>query len=514
MKVKLAMILDKLNGCKYEYFPSSENKQNAFTSVRLLNGNTQNYRADVLYLGSSERLNHIEYSKLPQTVICIETKSSPLILEKTRGIELALVREAVDVFKLREQIEDILGDYSDIYGEMLQKVIDNRGLEAIINAMTLILGNPFYVADADFKILARTGCVLKNPDEWRYIIEHGIEDDYISSSINDFYYMRDLMKKTENRVEAVFFCGNELYPHSFYSMNLRSRNQKIGLATVFQTERPFSIATKAILEFFSEIIILEILKNQTIQSNEGVKLGYLFSEILAGNENSENELFKVTQFMEIGFPENFYILAIKAEKIVRNRYELTFLRKRITQLLPNTICIIYQNTIVILTDEKNSTYWIQSKNILHSWLAEKEMVAGISELGCDVSQIKNAYQQSLIAVEIGLKTKPHELIFDYQQIRFLHLLKLIGQLENWSSLLHPALNRLRAYDVEKGSDLFKTLDVYMKNGRSQAKTAKVLHVHRSSLQYRLSKIESVMGISLDDYQTFLHLQLSIEVENA
>jgi DNA-binding PucR family transcriptional regulator len=279
---------------------------------------------------------------------------------------------------------------------------------------------------------------------------------------------------------------------------------------VFETEKEFSIGTKALFDFFSEIIVLELLKNRTINENEGIKLGYLFSEILTGNQSSENELSKIIQFMELDFPRSFYILTIKSRSEERNRYELTFLRKRMIQMLSHTVCIIFQNAIVFLTDQKNDCCWLRPESQFLNWLNDKRMVAGVSEIYHDAGAIKKAYHQTLKAIDLGLKTK--ETIYSYQQFRFSDLLQQIGNLNEWESLVHPALEKIKAYDAEKNSDLEETLYTYMKSGRSQAQTAKILHVHRSSLQYRLSKIESVMGISLDDYQTFLHLQLSIEVE--
>jgi len=508
MKIKLTMLLEKLTDIPYQYFPAEDNAEKAFSSIRLLQTVQQEYRSDVLYLATADMLNRLESKEWPYVVICAETEEAPLVCDAVG--ELALIRHANDILALKEKLENIIADYTDLYNAMIRMVIDNQGLKEIINEMTSFLGNPFYVADSDFRVIARSSCPLNKPDQWIFIIENGIEDGYISSSVNDFYYMKDLMKKTENQNKPVFFAGNALYPHSFCSMNLQSQNHKIGLMTVFETEKEFSIGTKALFDFFSEIIVLELLKNRTINENEGIKLGYLFSEILTGNQSSENELSKIIQFMELDFPRSFYILTIKSRSEERNRYELTFLRKRMIQMLSHTVCIIFQNAIVFLTDQKNDCCWLRPESQFLNWLNDKRMVAGVSEIYHDAGAIKKAYHQTLKAIDLGLKTK--ETIYSYQQFRFSDLLQQIGNLNEWESLVHPALEKIKAYDAEKNSDLEETLYTYMKSGRSQAQTAKILHVHRSSLQYRLSKIESVMGISLDDYQTFLHLQLSIEVE--
>lgn len=511
MKIKIPMILDQLNDDNFEYVEGAAGDQLGFSSVRLLKSSEQGYKKEVLYLGSAAVMQQIDSRHLPSQLICLADSSLQFENNKVHNIDLALIHSDCDIEVLLEKIADIISEYHQIYTEMIRRITDNRGLAEIINAMTPILGNPLYVADADFKVLVRTDCVLEQPDQWRHIVENGIEDGYISSSVNDFYYMKDLVQKTEHQHEPVFFSGNELYPHSFCTMNLTSRNKKMGLVTVFETERPFSIGTKATIEFFSEILIMEIQKNQTLISNEGVKLGYLFAEILSGNRHSENELRKVVNYVDIDFPENFFILVLKSRHDNRNRYELTFLRKKIISLVKNTICIIHQNNIVMLANESSSQFSGQGLSEIEKWLQDTQLVLGISDDGSDIKQIRKSYQEALTAIELGLKSEREDVIFLYDRYRFVHLMDVLANLENSEALGHPALARLQRYDQKKGANLLETLYCYMKNGRSQAQTAKELHLHRSSLQYRLTKMEEVMGVKLNHYQTFLHLQLTYEM---
>lgn len=511
MKIKIPMILDQLNDDNFEYAEGAAGHQSGFSSVRLLKPSQQGYKPDVLYLGSAAVIQQLEPYHLPSQLICLMDPSFALEIEKVQTIDLALICSDYDIEVLLERIADIISEYHQIYDDMIRRITDNKGLTEIINAMTPILGNPLYVADADFKVLARTDCVLEQPDEWRHIVENGIEDGYISSSVNDFYYMKDLVQKTEHQYEPVFFSGNELYPHSFCTMNLTSRNKKMGLVTVFETERPFSIGTKATIEFFNDILIMEIQKNQTLISNEGVKLGYLFAEILTGSNHSENELRKVINYVDIDFPEKFFIMVLKSRHDNRNRYELTFLRKKIISLVKNTICIIHQNNIVMLANDSSSQFSGQGLSEIENWLQASKMVVGVSDDGCDINQIRKSYQEALTAIDLGLKSEREDVIFLYDRYRLAHLIDVLANLENSEALDHPAFAKLRLYDRKKGADLEETLYCYMKNGRSQAQTAKELHLHRSSLQYRLTKMEEVMGVELDHYQTFLHLQLTYEM---
>ena len=67
------------------------------------------------------------------------------------------------------------------------------------------------------------------------------------------------------------------------------------------------------------------------------------------------------------------------------------------------------------------------------------------------------------------------------------------------------LKPLEMYDNENGSFLIDTLVNYYMNGFNIGKTAQMMFVHRNSLQYRLKKIEEILGIRLDDSMAYLDL---------
>ncbi|MGN1083615.1 MAG: helix-turn-helix domain-containing protein [Lachnospiraceae bacterium] len=67
------------------------------------------------------------------------------------------------------------------------------------------------------------------------------------------------------------------------------------------------------------------------------------------------------------------------------------------------------------------------------------------------------------------------------------------------------LKKLEEYDHANGTYLQDTLVEYYMNGFSVSKTAEALFIHRNSLQYRLAKIEDLLGMELDDYMGYLDL---------
>ncbi|WP_330290387.1 PucR family transcriptional regulator [Streptomyces sp. NBC_00576] len=65
-------------------------------------------------------------------------------------------------------------------------------------------------------------------------------------------------------------------------------------------------------------------------------------------------------------------------------------------------------------------------------------------------------------------------------------------------LVQHTLGPLLAWEAAHPSDLVRTLEVHLRNGCSPTRTATLLHIGRQSLYQRLERIESLLGLEIDD----------------
>lgn len=94
----------------------------------------------------------------------------------------------------------------------------------------------------------------------------------------------------------------------------------------------------------------------------------------------------------------------------------------------------------------------------------------------------------------------------------LGLLRLLLSFEDTNTLEHfvrATLAPLLDYDAEKGSSLVSTLGVFLERGGNYDSTSRVLSVHRSTLKYRLHRIEELSGRDLSVPDVRFNLQLAI-----
>jgi len=96
----------------------------------------------------------------------------------------------------------------------------------------------------------------------------------------------------------------------------------------------------------------------------------------------------------------------------------------------------------------------------------------------------------------------------YEENQQAHILALLSQSIDLSSLCSPEIVELWSSGSEKNQELVKCLYAYSVNGKNLAETAKSMHIHRNTLIYRLSKIASILGEDLykmNDRKAFFYV---------
>jgi purine catabolism regulator len=78
-----------------------------------------------------------------------------------------------------------------------------------------------------------------------------------------------------------------------------------------------------------------------------------------------------------------------------------------------------------------------------------------------------------------------------------------------ANFVESELGELITYDDEHRSELLPTLDAYLQANGSKAATAEALFLQRRSVYYRLTRIEEILGRSIEtpDHRVRLYLAL-------
>ena len=136
--------------------------------------------------------------------------------------------------------------------------------------------------------------------------------------------------------------------------------------------------------------------------------------------------------------------------------------------------------------------------------------AGVGGPGVGLEQVRASFRQAELAAGAGRELLPRAVVSwgDLGELAVLLQLPL-AQLEEYC--LPAEVQRLLAYD--KDGRNVETVRVYLDNGGSAPDTADALHVHRTTLYYRLDRIREATGLDLDDGRTRLALHLGLRLRD-
>lgn len=123
------------------------------------------------------------------------------------------------------------------------------------------------------------------------------------------------------------------------------------------------------------------------------------------------------------------------------------------------------------------------------------------------NEYARSYQEakSLIPKKDFLPNPKHKKVLSASAMGIYKFMFNSGNQAEIMNYCEEKLRKLEEYDHANGTYLQDTLVAYYMSGFSVSKSAEALFIHRNSLQYRLNKIQELLGMELDDYMEYLEL---------
>lgn len=136
------------------------------------------------------------------------------------------------------------------------------------------------------------------------------------------------------------------------------------------------------------------------------------------------------------------------------------------------------------------------------------MAIGVALTGIEGAAL--SYQSAKTALRIGHQRQPDQAAFSYYDLSLPVLLAGLGA--GWQSeQLRMLLRSLQAGD-KSNAILCRTLEAWFLHDGHAAATAKALHIHRNTLDYRLGRVEALTGLDLSRTDDRLLLYAALQLE--
>lgn len=122
-----------------------------------------------------------------------------------------------------------------------------------------------------------------------------------------------------------------------------------------------------------------------------------------------------------------------------------------------------------------------------------------------------SYQTAYTALMLGKQQIPEVKNYYYQDMLLPVLLNSLNSGWTASEFSIP-LNKLKSQD--SSGVLQKTLRAWFKHNLQMGNTAKALHIHRNTLEYRLTKVASITGLDIELLDDRLLMYIALQLDGA
>jgi hypothetical protein len=186
----------------------------------------------------------------------------------------------------------------------------------------------------------------------------------------------------------------------------------------------------------------------------------------------------------------------------------TWINKSLSERFPNTVIFSYQNALVLVSNRfRNEARTLESA--IDQLLALGNSRCGASLPFCGLDKLASYYEQAGYAAETDAAS-PKKIHF-FEECAYTCLAKAFRTHLNWHDWIHPSLFRLMETDASQGTEYFKTLYCFLLHKGHYGNTVKELFIHRNTLTYRLSRIESILNVDIHDERIFAYLRFCYEM---
>ncbi|MFC9433794.1 PucR family transcriptional regulator [Nocardia sp. NPDC057030] len=164
----------------------------------------------------------------------------------------------------------------------------------------------------------------------------------------------------------------------------------------------------------------------------------------------------------------------------------------------------HRGMIVLVTDRRPDPAALH--HALHEGVDTTSITIGVSGRCEQPSDLARHFADAHRAVHIRLRSRIPDGATAFDELGFYRLVDAAhtqGQVEDF---VREWLGTLLDYDDNRHSDLVYTLAQYLECGGNYDDSAAVLHIHRSTLRYRLGRIRELTGFDLRDINIRFNLQ--------
>lgn len=383
---------------------------------------------------------------------------------------------------------------------------------------------------ADLNTLCEYGAtMLDNPiclhDDWFVMIAKSAElssvlpPDYIMTSnkefvpqvvLEDFKFDSDYLETYSYRTAQKWNASPEAGPCIY--VNLWAGSVYCGRLLVVKYKREFRTLDFLIAEVLTQRIMM-VLRRSIPDGQRPVRsMDDVVYELLTRGYSDSLEVTRLMETLDWGKQDKLLCIRIRHQRSEGTVTMEHLLHSDLFRAFPGSyILLTGHQQCVVVNVTREATSFSQLRHRLAPLCRDYCLYAGVSTPVRGIRELHLAYYQAEVSLNRAFQQQSDRWIIPFSDCMLDYLLNHLNSPMQQQHLVAPELIRLLEMDQEKGTAYFETLQTYLLNERDIPKTSEALIIHRTTLLYRLKKIQMLIDLNLDDPDVRLNLLLSLRI---
>ena len=415
-------------------------------------------------------------------------------IDVARTINEQIVQESVSMVRRALHIHHTLS----------RLVLDDKGLNDLANVLADLIGQSISIETERFDALASAN-ITEIDEARRYTLEYGHTNPLLIDELEQRGVLSEI-RETLNSVQLPQIPEVGLEMERILAP-IVVHGEIYGYIWIIADGSPLTDIDRLAIESGATVAALMMLHQEAVQTAEASLKGNLISQLMEANPDRATLLTDRALQFQVDLNQTYVMILL--ENAVENGHIMRLYR-RVNRLLGEqerqTIVSQFAGQVVILIQGT-----LEQAHDAAEWLAQRltsdQLRFGISAVHRTPLEIAQAHIECQEVLAINQRFNAETSIVLFTELGYMRTLYHAGAGSLAGNPLVPALRELRQ---ETQADLFNTLEIYLDLGGNGVATAEALHIHRSTLNYRLQRITQITEANLSDPMTRLNLQIALK----
>jgi sugar diacid utilization regulator len=289
----------------------------------------------------------------------------------------------------------------------------------------------------------------------------------------------------------------------------RSGDEIVGVLALIDAERRAGRHQVFALDHAAVVLGIELAHQRDLAEAELRLRGDLVTDLLTGTDTESARSRAAALGHDLRGPHQALVVRWQG---AHDQDDVVRAVERGARLCDVDACVAPRSGLVVVVAARPESWGGQ-----HRWGELYQAVADVlrSTGGCigvggvreEPSELPRSYSEALHALAIQERSQGRG-VMTFEELGVLRLVFISDDTHDVEEFVRDWLGELIDYDRAKRTELVATLSQYYDSGCNYDATATALHIHRSTLRYRLKRIRELTGHDLGAVDGRLNLQVA------